>query len=101
MYADPGLQALSPYAMMANFSCSRKYIAFTFYGFDPSSAPFKWVLFNQATGEVNVSSHLINDMDSVRSTQPYLYHLNDSLWCRLLDSEENDCTLTLQLLSIQ
>lgn len=101
MYADPGLQALSPYAMMANFSCSKKYIAFTFYGFDPSSVPFKWVLFNQATGEVNVSSHLINDMDSVRSTQPYLYHLNDSLWCRLLDSEENDCTLTLQLLSIQ
>lgn len=98
--ADPGLQALSGYAALANFSYSGRSIAFTYFVFgDPPV--FKWALLDQTTGQFTVSSRLSNDLDGVDSSQPYLYHLNDSLWARLVDAEDNDCTLTLQLLHLK
>lgn len=97
--ADPGLKELAGSAMMANFSYSTNFLVLTYYRFGEN--PFKWVLVNKDEMSVFVSDRLENDLDCMPSSQSYLFHLNDSTWCRPLDLEESNCNITLQLLHIK
>lgn len=97
--SEPSFQELQGHAMMANFSVSPIYRLFTYYTFGEHS--FKWVLFTQGSQTPLVSDRLVNDIDSVQSSQESVFYLNDSTWCRMLDPSESDCNITLQLLHIK
>ena len=98
--SDPQPEKLVGHAMMAAFSNSNKYIALTYYTFGIDN-PFKWVLINKEEETVQVSSKLLNDIDDIQSSQNYLYYINDNVWCRMLDTEENNCDITLQFLYLK
>lgn len=97
--SDPGFKELAGFASMANFSYSDNFLMLTYYRFGED--PFRWVLINKDKTSVLVADKLENDIDHIQSSQNYLFYLNNSTWCRLLDPEESNCNITLQLLHIK
>lgn len=97
--SEPSFQELQGRAMMANFSVSPIYRLFTYYTFGAHS--FTWVLFTNGSPTPLISDQLVNDLDSVQTSQESVFYLNDSTWCRMLDPSENDCNITLQLLHVK
>lgn len=97
--SEPSFGELNGHAMMANFSISPDFLMLTYYSFEEN--PFKWVLIPKGSRTPIVSKRLKNDIDSIESSQEYIFFLNDSTWCRTLDPSESDCNITLQLLHIK
>lgn len=97
--SEPSPSELNGHAMMANFSISPSFLMFTYYSFGEN--PFKWVLIPKGSKTPIISDRLENDIDHIQSSQEYIFFLNDSTWCRMLDPSESDCNITLQLLHIK
>jgi hypothetical protein len=92
---------LMGYATMSNFTNSDNHLLLSYCIYDEKLAnKYKWVLFDKSTAQVTCSWHLVNDLDDIQSDSNELYYLNDSTWCRLLDSEADDCNLHLQILHL-
>ena len=96
---DPSL--LKEKAMMANFSVTAHYVILTYFTFGADSNPFHWVFVNKDDNSVIVTKFLNNDMDAELSTQNYLFYVNETTLCRMLDSQEEDCKLRLQFLHLK
>ncbi|EEY83483.1 hypothetical protein HMPREF0103_1724 [Bacteroides sp. 2_1_33B] len=97
--SEPSASELNGHAMMANFSISSNFLMLTYYSFEEN--PFKWVLIRKGSKNPIISERLENDIDHIQSSQEYIFFLNDSTWCRMLDPSESDCNITLQLLHIK
>lgn len=97
--SEPSASELNGHAMMANFSVSSNFLMLTYYLFEEN--PFKWVLIRKNSMDLMISNRLENDIDHIQSSQKYIFFLNDSTWCRMLDPSESDCNITLQLLHLK
>ncbi len=97
----PMMNDLNGYAMMYDFCFSSKYIAFTYFLFgDKSGYPYKWVFHNRENGETVVCNQFVNDFDTMESSDNRLFYVNDSTWCRVVDSDQNDCNTILQIMHL-
>jgi hypothetical protein len=91
---------VAEYSIMSSFCHSTNFLSITYYTFGDDT-PYKWVFVDKKNREVIVSKCLINDVDDTASSFSQLYYINDKIWCRIVDSEENDCNVYLQILYLK
>lgn len=87
-------------AYMSNFSISNKYLLQTYYYYN-SDNPYRWVLYKRQDNKLSISKHLINDIDFVQTEYPHIYYINNNTWCRVIDTDVNNCNILLQLMHIK
>lgn len=94
------LYPFKDFAYMSNFSVSPKYILLT-YRYLGKENPYKWVLLDKDNNEIKISENVYNDIDFVQTDYRHIYYLNDSTWCRVIETEDNTCTTLLQMIKLK
>lgn len=102
----PAATALNGHSYLVNYNLSPSYGLFTYYlfGEDPGVYEncFRWVLLDRTDNIIaGIGTHFINDLDSIQTYDWKLRFVNESLWCRVLDPKNNDCSITLQLMHLK
>lgn len=87
-------------AYMSNFSISNDYLLQTYYYYNTDN-PYRWVLYNRQDNKLSISKHLVNDIDFVQTEYPHIYYINKNMWCRVIETDVNNCNILLQLLHIK
>lgn len=87
-------------AYMSNFSMSDSYILQTYYYYSVDN-PYRWILFDRKNQNILISKHLENDIDYVETEYPHIYYLKKNMWCRVIETEADNCNILLQLLHIK
>lgn len=96
---DPStLTNLNEVAYMTNFSISNSHILQSyFYGKEKSH---KWVMYNKKNNTITVSKKIYNDLDNIQTDYPHIHYLNDSTWCRIIETDANNCNILLQIIHL-
>lgn len=87
-------------AYMSNFSISANYLLQTYYYYNIDN-PYRWVLLNRKDNKLSICEHLVNDIDFVETEYPHIYYIKNDMWCRVVETDVNDCNMLLQLLHIR
>lgn len=97
---DPATYRWENFAMMWNFSMSEDCLLMNYYYYEQEN-PYRWVFMDRKTNQLITSEYLINDLDSIQSDSRSIFYLNDKLWCRVVDSDNNgDCDILLQMIHL-
>ena len=85
---------------MSNFSISANYLLQTYYYYNIDN-PYRWVLLNRKDNKLSICEHLVNDIDFVETEYPHIYYIKNDMWCRVVETDVNNCNMLLQLLHIR
>lgn len=85
---------------MTNFSVSPKYVLLT-YNYLGKENPYKWVLLDRDNKNTKISDNIYNDIDFVQTDYRHIYYLNDSTWCRIIETDDNTCNTHLQIIKLK
>jgi len=78
---------------------NENYMLMTFHYYGDES-PNRWVLFNRKNKEIKTAITLFNDIDFIQSTSTHIHFVNEKMWCRIIQ-EENNCSILLQKLYLK
>ena len=92
---------LKEIAYMSNFSLSNQYLLQTYKYLNNPDDPYRFVLYDRENGRTHIGKDLLNDLDNVPSTDPHVYYLDKNTWCRVVETDVNNCDILLQLLRIK
>ena len=92
---------LKEIAYMSNFSLSNQYLLQTYKYLNNPDDPYRFVLYDRKNGRAHIGKDLLNDIDNVPSTDPHVYYLDKNTWCRVVETDVNNCDILLQLLRIK
>lgn len=81
------------------FSNSGRYILLNYFTFNGS--PFYWVLFDKEKKEIVISQELYNDIENTHTVSNSMFYVNDDVWCRILDFEENIADIRMEILYLK
>jgi hypothetical protein len=90
---------LRRYSSIGEFVNSDRYILSNYFQF--GTGEISWVLFDKANDKIICSTGLLNDMSTVSISSNKLFYINNRTWCRAVDFEENDTTITLEFISVK
>lgn len=99
--SNPNPADLEEHSMMYDFCISPKHIAFTYFIFGENENPFRWVFLDRKKMTNIVCKKIENDFDKIESSDYRLFYLNDSTWCRVVDTHEKDCNTLLQIMHLK
>lgn len=94
------LYPFKDFAYMTNFSVSPKYVLLT-YNYLGKENPYKWVLLDRDNKNTKISDNIYNDIDFVQTDYRHIYYLNDSTWCRIIETDDNTCNTHLQIIKLK
>ena len=92
---------LKEIAYMSNFSLSNQYLLQTYKYLNNPDDPYRFVLYDRENGRTHIGKDLLNDIDNVPSTDPHVYYLDKNTWCRVVETDVNNCNILLQLLRVK
>lgn len=97
----PDAKLLKGYAMMNDFYISQKYVIIIYYVFGDKEYPFRWVIIDRKNKQQPLITHnLKNDIDNNICFSNHLFHINDSICCRIVQTSDNDCNTILQYIHL-
>lgn len=88
-------------AYMSNFSLSENFLLQTYHYYDNTDNPNVWVLYDRNSEKISISKEMINDIDHVETQYPHIFYLNKKKWCRVVETDVNNCNILLQLLHLK
>lgn len=97
----PEPSVLNGYAMMNDFCISSKYLIFIYHIFGDRENPYRWVFVDRKDIHNSVvANDLKGNTDEVEYAPGKLFYLDDSTWCRMVQTEEDNCNITLQFIHL-
>lgn len=97
----PPANALMSKGIMNTFCVSSKYIIINYFIFGNKNNSSIWTIIETKTNNVSIYKNIIDDIDRKTFPNNEIFYINDTTWCRMVETQENDCNTLLQFIHLK
>lgn len=97
----PPINAITNKSIMNTFCVSSKYLIINYFIFGQKYNSTKWAIIDIKSKKVSIYNKITDDIDKKSFSNDNIFYINDNTWCRMVESQDNDCNTLLQFIHLK